>query len=41
MDGDVSQRSLSFAKNYGDITYINNKNTEGNKVINLMRIIAM
>ena len=36
MDGDVSERSLSFAKNYGDITYINNKNTEGNKVINLM-----
>ena len=36
MDGDVSQRSLSFAKNYGDITYINNKNTEGKKVINLM-----
>jgi pterin-4a-carbinolamine dehydratase len=36
MDGDMSPRSLSFAKNYGDITYINNKNTEGNKIINLM-----
>jgi hypothetical protein len=36
MDGDVNERSLSFAKNYGDISYINNKNTEGNKVINLM-----
>ena len=36
MDGDMSPRSLSFAKNYGDITYINNKNTEGKKVINLM-----
>ena len=36
MDGDVSPRSLSFAKNYGEITYTNNKNTETNKVINLM-----
>ncbi len=24
MDGDVSNRSLSFAKNYGDLTYIKN-----------------
>ena len=36
MDGDVSPRSLSFARDYGEITYINNKNTETNKVINLM-----
>ncbi len=36
MDGDVSERSLSFAKNYGDMTYVQNKNTEGNKVINLI-----
>ena len=31
MDGDVSPRSLSFAKNYGEITYINNKITETNQ----------
>lgn len=36
MDGDVSQRSLSFAKYYGDLTYIKNKNVEGNRVINLI-----
>jgi hypothetical protein len=36
MDGDIGERSLSFAKNYGDLTYIKNKNTEGNKVINLI-----
>ena len=35
MDGDVSERSLSFAKNYGDLTYIKNKNIQGNRVINL------
>ncbi|MFM7978581.1 MAG: Bro-N domain-containing protein, partial [Candidatus Fonsibacter sp.] len=27
MDGDISDRSLSFASAYGEITYINNKNT--------------
>ena len=36
MDGDVSNRSLSFAKNYGDLTYIKNNNIQGNRVINLM-----
>ncbi len=36
MDGDVSKRSLSSAKNYGDMTYIKNKNIEGNKVISLI-----
>ena len=36
MDGDASPRSLSFAKNYGEITYINTKSTETNKVINLI-----
>ena len=36
MDGDVSERSLSFAKNYGDLTYIKNKNVQGNRVINLI-----
>ena len=36
MDGDVSPPSLSFARNYGEITYINNKNAETYKVINLM-----
>ena len=36
MDGDMSNRSLSFASAYGDITYINNKNTGGARTINLM-----
>jgi len=36
MDGDVSERSLSFAKNYGEMTYIKNKNIQGNRVINLI-----
>ena len=36
MDGDVSDRSLSFAKNYGDLTYIKNNNIQGNRIINLM-----
>ena len=27
MDGDISDRSLSFASAYGNMTYINNKNT--------------
>ncbi len=35
MDGNVSERTLSFAKNYGDLTYVDNKNAEGTKVINL------
>ena len=35
MDGDIGERSLSFARNYGDLTYIENKNIEGKKVINL------
>ena len=37
MDGDLSQRSLTFAKYYGDITYIKNKNVDGNKVMNLIQ----
>jgi len=36
MDGDISERSLSFASSYGDFTYINNTNTEGRKHFNLM-----
>jgi hypothetical protein len=36
MDGDVSERSLSFASSYGDMTYISNTNAEGNKHFNLM-----
>ncbi len=36
VDGDVSERTFSFTKKYSDLTYINNKSTEGNKVINLM-----
>ena len=36
MDGDISPRSLSFAKCYGDVTYINNKKTIGDKLINLI-----
>ena len=34
MDGDVSERSLSFANSYGIMTYINNNNNEQNKVFN-------
>ena len=37
MDGDVSPRSLSFAKYYGDLTYIKNKNVDGHKTINLFQ----
>ncbi|MFM7989429.1 MAG: hypothetical protein ACKPKO_59955 [Candidatus Fonsibacter sp.] len=36
MDGDISDRSLSFASAYGNITYINNKNTGAPRTINLM-----
>ncbi len=36
MDGDVSERPLSFAKNYGDVTYISNTIVEGDKFINLI-----
>ena len=36
LDGDMSQRCLSFAASYGELTYINNTNTEGNKTFNLV-----
>ena len=36
MDGDVSGRTLSFASSYGNMTYINNVNYEGNKTLNLI-----
>ncbi|MFM7981294.1 MAG: hypothetical protein ACKPKO_18460, partial [Candidatus Fonsibacter sp.] len=36
MDGDISDRSLSFASAYGEIAYINNKNTGAPRTINLM-----
>ena len=36
MDGDISDRSLSFASAYGEIAYINNKNTVSPRTINLM-----
>jgi hypothetical protein len=36
MDGDVSRRSLSFAKTYGELTYIKNTNADGQKTLNLM-----
>ena len=36
MDGDISDRSLSFASAYGELTYINNKNTGAPRTINLM-----
>ena len=36
MDGDISGRSLSFAKSYGEMTYINNINTGAKKVFNLI-----
>jgi len=37
LDGDMSQRSLSFAASYGELTYINNTNNESNKIFNLMQ----
>ena len=36
MDGDVSERTLSFASSYGRMVYVNNTNTEQNKTINLI-----
>ena len=36
MDGDMSQRSLGFASSYGRMVYVNNKNNETNKSINLI-----
>ena len=36
MDGDISDRSLSFASAYGELTYINNKNTGAPRTINLL-----
>ena len=36
MDGDISGRSLSFAKSYGEMTYINDINTGAKKVFNLV-----
>jgi len=36
MDGDISGRTLSFAKSYGEMTYINNNNTGAKKVFNLI-----
>ena len=36
MDGDISNRSLSFASAYGELTYINNKNTGAPRTINLL-----
>ena len=35
-DGDVSERSLTFAKNYGELCYIKNNNIQGHRVINLI-----
>ena len=36
MDGDISDRSLSFASAYGEIMYINNKNMGAPRTVNLM-----
>ena len=36
MDGDMSQRSLGFASSYGMMIYVNNKNNETNKSVNLI-----
>ena len=36
MDGDVSNRTLSFASAYGQMVYIKNNNNETNKKINLV-----
>ena len=36
LDGDVSRRSLAFAKHYGVITYVKNKNQGRNRTFNLI-----
>ena len=36
MDGNISNRSLSFAREYGELTYINNKNMGAPSTINLL-----
>ena len=36
MDGDMSERSLGFASSYGSMVYVNNKNNETNKSINIV-----
>lgn len=36
MDGDMSERSLGFASSYGSMVYVNNKNTETNKSLNII-----
>ncbi|MFM7984155.1 MAG: hypothetical protein ACKPKO_33000 [Candidatus Fonsibacter sp.] len=36
MDGDISDRSLSFASTYAEMTYISNKNAGAPGTINLM-----
>lgn len=36
MDGDVSERSLGFASSYGSMVFVNNKNNETNKSINII-----
>jgi hypothetical protein len=37
MDGDVSERTLSFAKSYGGMSYVCNTNNESNKSIHIVR----
>ena len=37
MDGDVSERTLSFAKSYGCMSYVQNTNNESNKSIHIAR----
>ena len=36
MDGDVSERTLGFASSYGSMTYVNNKNNETSKSMNII-----
>ena len=36
MGGDISQRSLSFAKAYGKLVYLKNTNTDGNQSLSLI-----
>ena len=36
MDGDMSERSLSFASSYGEMDYVRNDNNETNKSLNII-----
>jgi len=40
LDGDMSNRSLDFARSYGELAYIKNTNKDGGKVLNIIQTEA-